>query len=181
MIASILYNMDLEQRIIEQRTTEAIKKNLMGYEGKIFLISKILGQELVKEVEGAETLDFEEMYEIPDPESMPTFAEDSYSYPIGHSFDGLSYGYHLNITFLEYENTIRLWYKGTLVYSETAGVLQSYIPHQEWEKVIDNLFSIVEAKVEKMIKQKNQLDKKSFAIFKDRELQRIRDKWGDII
>lgn len=173
--------MDLESRIIEQRTTEAIKKNLMGYEGKIFLVSKILGNELVKESEGSEVLDFDEIYQEPDENSLPTFADDSYSYSIGHSFDGLSYGYHINITFMEYENTIKLWYKGYLVYSETAGVLQSYIPHDEWEKIVDNLFSIVETKVEKMMKDKNILDKKSFAILKNRELQRIRDKWGDIL
>ena len=173
--------MDLENRIVEQRTTEAIKKNLMGYEGKIFLVSKILGHELVKESEGSEVLDFYEMYAESDEDSMPTFAEDSYSYPIGHSFDGLGYGYHINITFKEYENTIKIWYKGNLVYSETAGVLQSYIPHEEWEKVIDNLFSIAETKIEKMIKEKNQIDKKSFAALKNRELQRIRDKWGDIV
>ena len=33
----------------------------------------------------------------------------------------------------------------------------------------------------KMIKEKNQIDKKSFAALKNRELQRIRDKWGDIV
>lgn len=173
--------MDIEARILEQRTTEATKKNLMGYQGKIFLISKLLGHDLVKESEGSEVLDFYSMYEEEDSNQMPTFGEDHYSYSIGHSFDGLSYGYHLNITFMEYENTIKLWYKGHLVYSESAGNLQSYIPNDEWEKVVDNLFSIAETKVEKLMKQKSILDKKSFAILKNRELQRIRDKWGDIV
>jgi hypothetical protein len=135
--------MDLENRIVEQRTTEAIKKNLMGYEGKIFLVSKILGHELVKESEGSEVLDFYEIYAESDEDSMPTFAEDSYSYPIGHSFDGLGYGYHINITFMEYENTIKIWYKGNLVYSETAGVLQSYMDGTAIALCKDNSIPIV--------------------------------------
>jgi len=174
--------MDIEKRIVEERTTEATKKNLMGYQGKIFLVSKILGHEMIKESEGPEYLDFESIYEDnTDNDNIQTYSDDSYSYSIGHSFDGLSYGYHINIMFMEYENSIKLWYKGNICYHEEAGNLLMYKPHDEWEKIIDNLFSIAESRVEKIMKNKVSADKKSFAILKNRELQRIRDKWGDII
>lgn len=173
--------MDLEKRIAEQRTTEAIKKNLMGYEGKIFLISKFLGQELVKQNEEAESYDFDSIYEIPEENTFPTFSDESYSYSIGHSFDGLGYGYHLNILFVDYETSIKLWHEGYLKYHEEAGNILLYNPNGDWERIVNNLFEIAELKIKEKIKQFKIEEKKSFANLKNHELQRIRDKWGDIL
>jgi len=172
--------MEIEQRIIEQRTTEAIKKNLMGYEGKIFLISKILGKEIIKENEASEVLDFYNNYDE-DPNSLPTFHEDASSYCIGHSFDGLGYGYHLNITFMEYENSIKLWFKGYLCYHEEGGDLRLYIPLEEWENIVNKLFEIAETVILQKMTQMKKDEKKVFAILKNKELQRLRNKWGNII
>jgi len=173
--------MDLEKRIAEQRTTEAIKKNLMGYEGKIFLISKFLGHELVKQNEEAESYDFDSIYEMPEENSFPTFSDESYSYSIGHSFDGLGYGYHINILFVEYEASIKLWHEGYLRYHEEAGNILLYNPSGNWEQIVNNLFEITEIRIKEKIAQVKIDEKKSFATHKNSELQRIRDKWGNII
>jgi hypothetical protein len=172
--------MEFEERIREQRTTEAIKKNLMGQEGKIYLISKLLGHEIVKENTLPEYLDFDEIYND-NPEEMPTYADDVTSTRIGHFYDGLNLGYHMEIKFSEYESSIKLYYKGYLKYHEEQSILMSYHPEDEWEKVVDLLFERASQKLESLREKRKVDEQKSFATIKNQELQRIRDKWGNII
>jgi hypothetical protein len=57
----------------------------------------------------------------------------------------------------------------------------SYHPEDEWEKVVDLLFERASQKLESLREKRKVDEQKSFATIKNQELQRIRDKWGNII
>ena len=172
--------MSIESRIQEQRTNEAIKKNYMGMEGKIYLVAKYAGDEIVKQTEAPEILDFDSIYET-DPVAIPYLDEESYSTVQGYHYNGLSNGLHLEITTSEYENLIKVYYKSYLVYHEEGGNLSTFIPHQGWEEIIEKMYKQVQdrikAKIEKIKKEEEQLLKK----LEKEEVDRLRSKWGDLI
>ena len=87
----------------------------------------------------------------------------------------------MEIKFSEYESSIKLYYKGYLKYHEEQSILMSYHPEDEWEKVVDLLFERASQKLESLREKRKVDEQKSFATIKNQELQRIRDKWGNII
>lgn len=171
--------MEFEERIREQRASEALQKNLSGQEGKIFLISKILGETIYKENYEAEYLNFEDTFD--DENTLPTFSDDSGSIVVGHFYDDLRRGNHLEINFSEYNSAIKLFYRGYLQYHEENGVLLTYVPNNNWEKIVDDLFKMVEEKVKNLMIKRKIAEHEAFPAIKEQEINRLRSKWGDFI
>lgn len=97
---------------------------------------------------------------------------------IGYNFDGLSRGMHLEINYSVDKNELSVYYKGYIVFRETNGELESYVPLVEWEQLIDKLYSRaveIEKQKRKVVKQEKivevQKAKKSF-------LEKIKNRWG---
>lgn len=173
--------MNIEARIIEQRTNEATKKNYLGMEGKIYRIAKYLGFEIIKDSGYSETLDFDGMFDDPDPNHIPILDENTVSYNIGFSYDGLKYGNNIEIVCNDYEQTTKVYYKGYLVYHEEQGALQAFVPLKEWENLIEDLYKKVEDKIKQKIETIKKEEEQVVAELAQHELQKLRRKWGDIL
>lgn len=172
--------MSIESRIQEQRTNEAIKKNYMGMEGKIYLIAKYVGDEIVKQTEAPEILDFDSIYET-DPVGIPYLDEESYSTVQGYHYNGLSNGLHLEITTSEYENSIKVYYKSYIVYHEEGGNLVVFIPHQGWEEIIDKMYQQVQDRIKAIHEKMKKDEEKLLQKLEKEELDRLRNKWGNLL
>lgn len=184
-----------ENVIREQRTIEATKKNLMGPSGKLGVILQAYGTPVVRQGTSMVDSSF-----LDNPYDDPVFSEyattasgqkgplayrdEIISGDIDHSFnegllfDGLSRGMHLEIVYWHYDSTLKVSYKGFPVYTEIAGELDAYAPHDEWENLIERLAMTGKEKLKRLkkIEEENlgkqiQQKKKSF-------LQKIRTKWG---
>ena len=171
--------MSIESRIQEQRTNEAIKKNYMGMEGKLYLIAKYAGDEIVKQSEAPEILDFDSIYET-DPVGIPYLDEESYSTVLGYNFNGLPNGLHLEITTSEYENKITVYYKSYLVYQEEGGNLISFIPHKSWEEIIEKMYKQVHDRLKEKFKKIQKEEEQLLRKMEKDEVDKLRSKWGDI-
>lgn len=171
--------MNIEEKIIEQRTAEAIQKNLMGQNGKLYLIAKFLGHAITKQSEGSHILEYDAWED--DPDLIPTLPEDASSYDTGYFFDGLSRGLHLEIVCNDYEGTIKLSYNGYPYYHEENNGLLRYRPDTNLEKIIDSLYSVVEDKIRIKYQEMKRQEMKEAPALENLELQKLREKWGDII
>ncbi len=171
---------NLERRIQEQRTIDAIGKNLMGFGGKLALISKTLGSPIrdhfsyIDESFFSGTPDSSEF----DEEDMPVFGEEESVRTIGYVFDGLSIGKHIEITANKETNKIVVSYKGYVVYSETNGTLDSYAPFIEWESLIDYLYKQAQNKAKQQGIELAQQTEQQNTQIKDSFLKKLRMKWG---
>lgn len=171
--------MEFEDRIREKRTAEAVQKNLLGQEGKIFLISKLLGEPIVKESSGPEILDFDNLDADFD-NTIPLYDDETTSVIVGHFYEGLKHGHHLEIIYNEFESTLKLYYKGFLCYHEENNVLLSYVPNEGWENIVENLYKVVEQKIKYLIEKRKMAEKEAFSTIKQHEIKRLTDKWGNI-
>jgi hypothetical protein len=169
--------MDIEQRIIEQRTTEATKKNLIGYEGKLYLIARFLGDEIIKQSEEQQFLNYEDFEE----EEIQTLDENTVTTKLGYFYTGTKHANNIEIYTDDYFGEIRVFYKGILCYKETGGVLETYVPHDLWEKTIEDLYTIIQPKIKKYIKTKAIEEQTNLKIAEDNTISELRKKWGDII
>lgn len=191
-----------EEAIVkEKRTLEATRKNLMGSEGKLGVILKQLGQPIIAHEIGGGMYDqsYLEGYDIyEEDESLPTMSMgDDESTPegwewsttpadadpvscrqIGWHFDGLSRGMHLEIKYDDLTKTLRLHYRGHLVFEETTGDLTAYVPDLEWEKMINNLYNVAEPMKYDKEKEDREEQKTAIKQAKKNFLQKLRDKWG---
>ena len=173
--------MDIEARIQEQRTNEAIKNNYMGMEGKIYRIAKYLGFEIVKDSDTPDTLEYDALFEDVSIYTIPILDDNTTSYGIGYSYSGLNYGYNIEIIAHDFEQTLKLYFKGYLVYKEEAGSLATFVPHETWENIINELYKIVEEKIRKKIEDVKKEEEQAFDKLAQHEIQRLRSKWGDLI
>lgn len=160
---------EIEAKIKEQRTIEANKKGFVGQTGKIGTVLKIFGQPIIFQSEGGVYVDTNYIddfdHENIEPQnnselmaSIPIFDMGSNERPsgkewqempdprpfgsnqIGLHFDGLSRGMHMEIKYDDLEGELSLSYKGYIAYKEIKGEIVSYVPNEEWEKWIDNLY-----------------------------------------
>lgn len=97
---------------------------------------------------------------------------------VGWHFDGLSRGMHLEITYQGTEKNLLVHYKGFLVYKEHSGDLRTYVPHDDWENMIETLYKFSV----KILKKRSQLklinkNKKS-QLKKDTWLNKLWNRWG---
>ena len=201
---------ELEERIREQRIVEANKKGLMGQNGKIGLVLKILGSPIISQSEGGlyvntnylETYEEEtNIHDVSDPielmKKIPIINIENNSRPdskewyqympdpitygidtIGIHFDGLSRGMHLEIKYDELSSELVLHYKGYVAYKELKGELLSYVPNNEWENWINQLYKIAKDKLREKKEQEfeeaieqNQKNKSDW-------WDSIKNKWG---
>lgn len=185
-----------ENQIKEQRKFEAVKKNLMSPTGKLGIIVKSLGEPIIHQHEGFDELigftstsiyNYHNDNEIPimeifdeagnpvqEPDS-PEWSARNYTRDavttrtIGWHFDGLSRGMNLHITYLFEENVITVEFNNNCVYRESEGILQSYIPDDNWEHKIEKLFEKA-----KIISQNKKNEDKQEKI---KILQKQKDNW----
>jgi hypothetical protein len=169
-----------EDRMRDQREREATKKNFMGLEGKFGCILKNMGSPILAQGSSMFEVSYmDDPYELPDDEdAMPTADEDESVYKIGMIFDGLRYGTHIEIKYKSDESELLVSYKGYPVYREITGELDSYIPNDEWERKIEDLYDIAKQmdkkRREKMGKTKEEETTKERMSF----LQKIIKRWG---
>jgi hypothetical protein len=188
--------LEKEKIVKEQRTAEAIDKNLMGLEGKLGIILKHLGVSIVSQnVSNYNSTEWQDVYADLEDEQMPVYDPDSPIMEMGKIFDGLKFGYHLEISFMmegaipvkinEYKTiyeaaskVIKVTYKGYLVYLETESDLRIYKPMDEWEDIINTIYASAkklqithrkDSEIEE--KAENKKNKLSF-------LERLRETWG---
>jgi hypothetical protein len=100
---------------------------------------------------------------------------------LGYSYSALNTGHNIEITTLDYEQRIKLFFKGYPVYHEEGGILLSFIPDVRWEKIINTLYEAVEFKLKKKIEEYKKQEKEMISKMEESELEKIRRKWGDII
>ncbi len=180
---------DKEEKIKEQRTLEAVKKNLMGNAGKFGLIARFLGEPIVSQSGFDGHFPDDQIYHIySDTVEEPIgggFTEnreyDSYEsnvIEIGWLFDGLSSGMHLEIKYLEEFKELKVTYKGNIVYREIAGELFAYVPNDEWETNINKLYAIAEKReLTERLKKKKILVEESNKN-KNNWFKNMKDRWG---
>lgn len=172
--------MDIEDRIREQRTNQATNKNLIGFEGKLFLIAKVLGYAITKQSDEQTVLETDDFWNN-DSDQMPTFDDNVSFHDIGYFYDGLSAANGIEIICKEHDGTIKLNYKGYTVYEEESGILVKYIPNQEWEETVDRLYKTVEDKIKAKYQEYKNNQKTAMQKAEKDELERLRGKWGDIV
>jgi hypothetical protein len=171
--------MSIEARIKEQRTIEATKKNLIGMEGKIYLIARFLGNEIIHQSSDGNYLnDFTE--EI-DEFTFPVIDDNTISNTIGYNFSGLNYGHNLEIFTEDYSMTIKLYYNGSVVYKESSGDLEAYSPSKNWEDAIEYFYEIADKKIKKFLEEKAKKDKLDIQMLKQNTIEDLQSKWGNII
>lgn len=182
-----------EALIKERKLAEANTKNYKGLEGKFGIILKYLGKPIIGESEGIySSTPYQDFYEEPE-ETMSTLDDCGMSKEFGKMFDGLKYGMHLEITYLDDHeeviyhadgrsevlsgNFLNVIYKGYKVYREVDGDLNCFVGGA-WEQDIERLYALavknqraIYPKEVEMARQEAKEEKLGF-------LERIRKKWG---
>lgn len=160
---------EIEQRIREQRILEANKKGIVGQNGKIGVVLRMMGSAIMSHEEGGGYVETNYLYgeDQDEPTSIqdmmrgiPTMDVDGAVRPeteewtqmndpvpygvqrIGWHFDGLSRGMHLEIKYDDYTTEFMVSHKGYTVYKEIKGEIVSYAPNDEWEGWINTLYKI---------------------------------------
>lgn len=187
--------LDKEKKIFEERTALAITKNYMGLEGKFGTILKYLGKPVIEQGSANfETTEWLNLYEEDD-DGLPTEDPDAPITEIGKMFDGLKFGYQIEITYMkdgmvpvkknEYETThepamkvLKVFWKGYQVYVEADGELYVFKPSEEWEDVINKIYDSarklqISYRQDAMIEMQEDMTKKKLSF-----LERLRERWG---
>jgi len=99
---------------------------------------------------------------------------------IGMHFDGLGRGMHMEIKYDDEKSELSLTHKGYLVYRETMGDIDTYIPHDEWEGWVEKLWvlsrGIQRKQKEEEFKKKNEETDE----IKESWLNSLMKKWGKV-
>lgn len=201
---------ELEQRIREQRTVEANRKNLVGQNGKIGVVLRMMGGPIIAQVEGGgyvdtHYIDTEGRLEDDEPRNnvefmkgVPIMGVDGSERPYGSEwtemtdpsmygtmvmgwhFDGLSRGMHMEIKYDDATSELSLHYRGYPAYRELKGEIIGYVPNEEWEGWIERLYK--SAKEMKRKKQESEFEQKVKEAEKSKEswLLGIISRWGSI-
>jgi hypothetical protein len=168
---------NIEEKIAELRLTEALQKDLFGQTGKISIISKVFGSEIIQDNFVSNPITF--LYEdIDNEDKIEEFDINHTTVSIGYHYDGLKMGIPLEIILKEYDNSLKVLWQGRVVYEECDGQLISYNPLNEWEKNIDFLYTKAEQKIDKQKEEsKNEIDRQ-IKKEEDKEIKRLKEKWG---
>jgi len=161
---------NVERRLRDQRTLEAMRNNYMGFQGKLAAIARVLGDPIQHhESELYDVMMYDgtpESWEDTFNEFLPTAEWGTRVVSLGHNFDGLSRGYHLEIHLWRPDNRIIVNYKGYTVYTEMNGRLEGYAPFPEWESLIDILYK----------QAQNRAKDKGISLKEDQEVQQVVEK-----
>jgi len=168
---------NIEEKIAELRLAEALQKDFFGQTGKISLISKIFGSEIIQDNFANNSISY--LYEdISNEEKIGEFDINHTTVSIGYHYDGLKMGIPLEIISKEYDNSLKVLWQGRVVYEECDGQLLSYNPLNEWEKNIDFLYVKAEQKINKQKEEnKNEIDRQ-IKKEEDKEIKKLKEKWG---
>ena len=174
--------MDINNKIKEQRTVQAINKDLMGSQGKIALICQAFGEPIIYDNEISDSENYlninDGFYDF-DESEIKTFSENHSSYQIGFWYDGINLGNGIEIKFLIHENEVKLYHKGSLKYHEESNNLIVYNPNGDWEKTLESLYFVAKKRIiekNKKILEENQAIKEKE---KKNLIDDIRKNWGD--
>jgi len=184
-----------EAVIREKRTIEATKKNLMGPSGKLGVIVRTLGSPILRQGSGLFDQVFmddpyddfvDEVFETTMSEqkgplvSRDEIAEmgDDFVHHEGYIFDGLSRGMHLEVQYHQANHKLTVTYKGYLVYKEVAGELEAYAPFEEWESMIDRLYTASKKKEKESKAVHDQERALKVREKKQTFWERLRMRWG---
>jgi len=188
-----------EEKIKDLRTLEAKRLNYLGLKGKFGAILKTMGQPIIKQTDGGGSITetfLDDYWNIED-ETMPVGdTEEERQQPEGWEwgeikeisffntqaegwhFDGLPKGVHLEIWFKNNESELKVVYKGYVVYKEQAGNLQAFVPNQEWQTIVENLYKqayeLLKIHQQKNIENKSTNEKTA----KKNWLQKMKRLWG---
>ena len=170
--------LEKEKLIKEQRLMEATRKGIIGLEGKFGVILKYLGQPILYQTSYHDETYLPDVYAVPDEETMPVFDEDQDIVEVGRIFDGLRYGIHLEIKYIDNRKELMVTYQGYTVYCEMNNELECYVPRDEWEEKLEGLYVMAKKNEKtkiKEIKSKNKaINKGVMEVF----LEKLKMKWG---
>lgn len=167
---------NIEEKIAELRMAEAIQKDLFGNAGKISIISKVFGSEIIQDNFSNNPISI--IYEDIDDDKVREFDVNHTSSIIGYHFDGLRIGVPLEIIQKEYDNSLKVFWQNRVVYEEIDGELVSYNPLNEWEQNIDQLYTKAENKIKRDEKNNRNVMTKQMQKEEDKEVKRLKEKWG---
>lgn len=184
-----------EELIREQRTIEATKKNLMGPSGKFGQILKAFGVPILKQGSSLyHQSSLDDYYDDFTTTVYETTAsnqngpvvyrdeikeiEDEYIEETGLLFDGLNRGIHMEIIYWHEDSSLKVSFKGYVVYKEVAGQLEAYTPTDAWENIIERLVKSAEEKLKEMKIQEKVSLQRMFQEEKAGFLEKLRIKWG---
>jgi hypothetical protein len=162
--------------IREHRTIEAVRKGLMGFNGKLCCIARVLGDRMWQEGGQYCEQSFLPDYTLNDDE-IPT--DDTPTYPFGWLFSGLNRGINLEIKYHEFKKELMVRYNGNVVYLETNNELDGYNPNGGWEDHVERLFEIAK-KVGISEEEAGEIvqDRKRAKSEYARKLEEFKLKWG---
>ena len=173
-----------EEKIREERTYEAMSKNLMGKGGKLSAIALLMGSPIISE--GLRP------FEDNDYDGMPYY--DGYSSFMGWLWDSLREGVNLEIRVDGYaiddnalENfvlhEIKVSYHGYPVYYERQGRLELYTPTHpivgKWESLIDKFYERAITLRKRQVRKEEAKKKEQAKGMAAKLLEMLRLKWGD--
>lgn len=188
--------LEKEKLLKQQRTAEAIDKDYMGLDGKFGIILKQLGKPIIQQGSGNyEATEFQDVFEVPEDDVIPEQDPDSPIREIGKIFEGLKFGYHLEITYLksgtipvkideyytgheEASKVLKVLWKGYVVYLEAEGDLFVFNPSAEWEDVVLKIYDSAaklarKHKIEILTVAEQEAKQKKLSF-----LERLRERWG---
>ncbi len=184
--------MSIDGEIRREKTVEAVRKNMMGGNGKLGAIARLLGHPIHVDHSGIEC-DFDDPWALHDPDEIPTYGDGSQNF-LGWVWDGLNQGVHMEIRLegwgtevndpraFVYEG-ITVNYKGYLVYKEELGELVAYASKHpmvgEWEHLLDSLYERARKVKIKLEDERQEVRQKENKGISQKILEALRMRWGD--
>jgi hypothetical protein len=166
-----------EEIVKEQRTMEAMRKKLMGSEGKFVCIARFLGHPIISHSSLIDVKELDDFWELEE-EEMPIIDENTITRNIGWIFDGLTFGVNLEIQYLDDFKEIKVNYDGKIVYKEVGGNLELYAPENVWEKRVDEFFIVAQKKEKNNRKQKETEIKEIVRKKQNLILEKLKQRWN---
>ena len=183
-----------EKKIQEQRLILATKNDFMGASGKIGIILRYLGQDILSQETYSSSgyADFDDTnlpymgdLELGEEPTGGAFKEErNYQinpadiHSIGYYYDGLKNGWHLELRYLFETKELTVHYRGYLVFKEMAGELYAYNPMKDWEIIIHKLHRSAK-EVENKDKAEEKVENKiATARAKQSWLDKMKERWG---
>jgi hypothetical protein len=171
-----------EKRVREQRTIQATSKNLIGPSGKLGCVVRYMGEKMWDTGGG-----MSEVHHLGDGygdwwgehSDIPTLDMEENVRTTGYRFDGLSSGLHLEIEYKSAYHSLTVKWRGTLVYQETCGELEAYVPGEDWEGAIDDLYNKFAIRRAKRVRAAEaEAERREVTEEKRGFLRHLRDAWG---
>ncbi len=117
---------------------------------------------------------------MPDENELPVFDESQNITEVGRIFDGLKYGVHMEIKYLDckHPKELLVTYKGYPVYCEMDNDLECYVPRDDWEGQIERLYVMAKKREQVKVKQIKTKNKAANKGIMESFLEKLKMKWG---